>query len=346
MINIIIIGLGPHAKRIYYPICMKDGEKYGFELVHGVELLEKKNDVEKYFKEKDFRKIEIRYLTTEERTYKKLHPKVEKDLNKIVRERKIKGVIISTEPLAHFQYAKWALQQGLYILMDKPISTAENVVSSLKAIESIKGDYEELGECYKKAKTKNKKLVFSLMAQRRYHPAFIKMRKLVQEVFKKTNCPITSIQSYHGDGQWRMPIEIIEQDYHPYNQGYGKCSHSGYHSIDIVPWLIRSVENNDKYIDNVDIFTNFITPVDFIRQLNISDYKKLFKNFDVYNKYSEKEFVEKSKYFGEIDAFSSLSFKQGDYVMSLASINLAHNGCSQRDWLPRLDEIYTKEMEG
>ncbi|MCK5633124.1 Gfo/Idh/MocA family oxidoreductase, partial [bacterium] len=286
--NVMIIGLGPHAKRIYCPICMKDGKKYGFKLVHGVELLEKKNDVEKYFKEKNFHEIEIKYLTTKEKTYGELHPKVEKDLNRIIKEKKIKGVIISTEPLAHSQYAKWALQQGLHILMDKPMSTAENITSSLKAVESIKKDYEELEECYKKARTKNKKLIFSLMAQRRYHPAFIKMRELVQEVFKKTNCPITSIQSYHGDGQWRMPTEIVEQSYHPYNQGYGKCSHSGYHSIDIVSWLIRSVESNNKYIDNVDVFTNFVTPVDFIHQLNISDYKKLFKNFDTYNKYTEK----------------------------------------------------------
>lgn len=330
LINIILIGLGPHAKRIYYPIYIKDGKKYNFEIVHCVDLIEKKNDIEKYFKK--FKKTDVRYITSEKRTYNKLHSIVEKDLNEIVKKKKVKGVIISTEPLAHFQYAKWALRQGLHILMDKPISTSKNVISSFDAVESIKKDYQKLEACYKEAKIKDKKLVFSLMAQRRYHPAFIKMRNLIKEVFKKTNCPITSMQSYHGDGQWRMPTEIIEQDYHPYNQGYGKCSHSGYHSIDIVPWLIRSIESDEKYIDNVDIFANFVTPIDLIHQLNFSDYQKLFKNFDIYNKYTEKQFIKKCICFGEIDAFSSLSFKQGKHVISLASINLAHNGCSQRNW--------------
>lgn len=331
MTNILLIGLGPHAKRIYYPICKKDGKKYNFKLVHCVDLLEKKNDIEKYFKK--LGKTDIKYIIPEEQTFGKLHPKLEKDLNKIVKDKNIQGVIISTEPLAHVQYAKWALKNGLHILMDKPISTAENITSSNEAVEMIKKDYEELEIRYKKARIKNKKLVFNLMAQRRYHPAFLKMKELVKEVFDKTNCPITSIQSYHGDGQWRMPTEIIEQHYHPYNQGYGKCSHSGYHSIDIVPWLLHTTETKEKYIDNVDIFTNFLTPVDFINQLNTKDYQKLFKNYNLYNKYSERQFKNKCKNFGEIDAFNSFAFKQKNRTMSLGSINLAHNGCAQRNWV-------------
>ncbi len=328
MINILLIGLGYHAKRIYYPICMRDGEKYNFKLAHCVDLVKKKNDIDKYLQVNHFPKIEIRYITDKERTYGYLHPKLEKDLNDIVREKKIKGVLISTEPMVHIQYAKWALKNNLHILMDKPVSTAKNINSSLKAIETIKNDYNELVKYYKKSNA-----TFSLMAQRRHHPAFLKIRELLKEVFVKTNCPITSIQSFHGDGQWRMPTEIIEQDYHPYNQGYGKCSHSGYHSIDIVPWLIRSVENDEKYFDNVDVCSNFVNPIDFINQLKINDYRKLFKNFDKHNKYSEKYFIKKCKNFGEIDAFNLLSFKQANKIMTLASINLAHNGCAQRNWV-------------
>lgn len=331
MSNIMLIGLGPHAKRIYYPICKKDGKKHGFKLVYCVDLLEKKDDIEKYFNE--FGKTDIRYLKSDEKTYGKLHQRVQNDLDKIIRERKIQGVIIATEPLVHKQYAVWALKNGLHILMDKPITTAENVISSAEAIESIKEDYKKLERCYQKARIRNKKLVFSLMAQRRYHPAFIKMKDLVKDVFNKTNCPITSIQSYHGDGQWRMPTEIIDQDYHPYNQGYGKCSHSGYHAIDIISWLLRITENEEKYIDNVDIFANFVNPVDLINQLNFDDYKKLFDNFDSHNKYTKKEFIKKCSNFGEVDAFNSFTFKKGKDVMSLASVNLAHNGCSQRNWV-------------
>lgn len=333
MVNIMIIGLGPHSKRIYYPICVKDGKKYGFRLVHCVDLIEKKNDIENYLGELSIKKVEMTYVAENERTYDHLHPALEAKLNKIVKEKNITGVIISTEPLAHLQYAAWALKEGLHILMDKPLSTAENITSSLAAVEKIKDDYDFLAECYKKARIKNDKLTFSLMAQRRWHPAFIEIKRLIGEVFERTNFPISSTTSFHGDGQWRMPTEIIEQNYHPYNQGYGKCCHSGYHSIDIVPWLIRGAENDEKYSDNVDIFSNFSTPIDFINQFNTKDYQKLFSDYDNYNKYSDEEFIKKAENFGEIDAFNLLSFKQGTRQMTLSSINLAHNGCSQRNWV-------------
>jgi len=40
MINILLIGLGSHAKRIYYPISVKHGKTYGFQIVHAVDLVD------------------------------------------------------------------------------------------------------------------------------------------------------------------------------------------------------------------------------------------------------------------------------------------------------------------
>lgn len=171
------------------------------------------------------------------------------------------------------------------------------------------------------------------MAQRRFHPAFLKVKKLVKEVFDETNCPITSIQSFHSDGQWRMPSEIVDQIYHPYCQGYGKCSHSGYHSIDISTWLIEATENSNKNINNVDVFSNFLYPNDFLYQLNLEDYKKLFPEFEKHNKYPKHELIVKYKNYGEIDAFISLAYKHDDTKMTLGSINLIHNGFAQRNWV-------------
>ena len=37
--------------------------------------------------------------------------------------------------------------------------------------------------------------------------------------------------------------------------------------------------------------------------------------------------------YGEIDAFNSFAFKHADRTMTLGSINLIHNGLSQRGWL-------------
>ncbi len=49
-INILLIGVGPHAKRIYYPICKKEEKKLGIQIVYGVDSIEKKDDIEQYFK--------------------------------------------------------------------------------------------------------------------------------------------------------------------------------------------------------------------------------------------------------------------------------------------------------
>ncbi|MFH1970781.1 MAG: Gfo/Idh/MocA family oxidoreductase [Patescibacteria group bacterium] len=341
VVNLLLIGFGPHAKRIYFPIYVKNGKENYFKIVHAVDLVNKKEDLENYFKINNYSPIDILFLGKGEYGYSELTPKVKDKLNKIVKQKNIKGVIISTEPLAHLCYAKWALENGLSILMDKPISTAKDVTTSLSAVEQIKNDFELLKNYYQKAKKKYPNIVFNLMAQRRYHPAFQKIRELIKEVGDKTNCPITSIQSFHSDGQWRMPNEIIDLDYHSYNQGYGKCSHSGYHSIDIAPWLIQSYIPEEKKLNNIDIFSNFSKPTDFLKQINLDDYKKIFSNFDKYNKYDKKTLLEKYKKYGEIDCFLSLAYKIDDKVITLSTVNLLHNGFSQRGWLnPENRDLY------
>lgn len=332
-INLLLIGFGPHAKRIYFPVSIKSSTKYGFHIAAAVDLEEKRLDVEKYFTEKSVAPIEVLYLNKEEKCNTKLSKKIENKLNKIVRKNKITGVIISTEPMAHVCYAKWALKNGLSILMDKPISTEKNVANSPFATEKLLKDYYSLKKLYISSKLKNKNLNFSLMAQRRFHPAFHKMKSLINEVFMATNCPVTSIQSFHSDGQWRMPSEIVTQNYHPYNQGYGKCSHSGYHTIDIIPWLLEGAQSKDKKPNNVDVFSNFVKPNDFLTQLNLNDYRKLFKDFDKYNSFTESQLRKKYKDFGEIDAFISLAFKKNADILTLTSINLVHNGFAQRNWV-------------
>lgn len=332
MLNLLLIGLGPHAKRIYYPVSAKNGPQNNFQIVHAIDIVTKKDDISSYLKINGYPKIEITYLKENQKSNKKLKPEVVDILSKIVKEKQINGVIISTEPLAHVCYAEWALSQGLSVLMDKPISTRENVVNSLKSVEGIVEDYEKLEKAYIKAKKLNPKIVFSLMAQRRFHPAFIKIKELIKEVFVKTNCPITSIQSFHSDGQWRMPSEIVDQIYHPYCQGYGKCSHSGYHSIDIAPWFIEATETKGKEINNVDIYSNFLYPKDFLTQLGIADYKNLFPDFNKSNKYTKKALLEKYNDYGEIDAFLSFAFKHNEDTISLGSTNLVHNGFAQRNW--------------
>jgi len=327
--NILIIGIGYHARRIYMPFFMKE-PTCGAKIVCGLDISSQKTIIEDYLSKNNY-SLDVFY--TDMRQGDVVEANLDILLKGIVRKYSVDSVIISTEPLCHFKYARWALENNLNILMDKPITTQYGISVEKEKARKLISDYNFLRDLYISKKNKGLISTFSLMAQRRFHPSYLLMKDKIKEVFVRTNCPITSIQTFHSDGQWRMPTEIIEQDYHPYNQGYGKCSHSGYHTIDIISWLLKETNKGDKKIDSVDVFSSFMRPNDFISQLNLSDYRKLFNNFDEYNHYKEDEFVRLAKDFGEIDAFCNLTFKRENRVMCLGNVALAHNGFSQRNWV-------------
>jgi len=337
-ISLLLIGFGPHARRIYYPIITHEQSSTGASIVCAVDLLSQQSVIEEYLSKRK-ETLPVYYLDKPDNN-RTLPKHIQILLNTIVQKFNIQGIIISTEPLAHVGYANWALENGLSILMDKPISTAIHASVSEKAANQILDDYQFLKKKYLKAKMKDKHILFSLMAQRRYHPSFQKMKLLIQEVYTRTGCPVTSIQSFHSDGQWRLPSEIIDIDYHSYNQGYGKCSHTGYHALDIVPWLLEAAESKDSKINNVDIFTNFLRPNDFLSQIPMKNYTNLFPHFNKHNHYTEKEIRTITQNYGEIDAFNSFAFKHNDRTITLGSMNFVHNGFSQRGWMTPNADLY------
>ena len=71
-INILLIGLGPHAKRIYYPICKRDGETYNIQLVYAVDLEEKRHDITKYLVEKKDTSTKVYLINSQDQTFDKL----------------------------------------------------------------------------------------------------------------------------------------------------------------------------------------------------------------------------------------------------------------------------------
>lgn len=176
---------------------------------------------------------------------------------------------------------------------------------------------------------------FCIMNQRRFLTSFNIIREVIHECKMKTNCPVTNMQVFHSDGQWRLPEEIIDIDYHSYNFGYGKCSHSGYHYYDIVPYLLEMGLSQEKYYDSMEIFSSFVRPLDYCEQITSNDYEKIFGSENVHSirKYSDEFIKNEVKSYGEIDAISNISFKKKDSVLTNVAINLVHNGYSTRNWL-------------
>lgn len=332
--TILLVGFGYHARRIYYPILKAEKARYNFIII---DIVDKKESIEKFFSNEEFNPIKIVFLNQFSEELKDLPEASRSELDRLIKIYRPKGIIISSDPMYHRQYAKWALEKNISILMDKPISAHKDMCNDVNKAEELNKDYEDLYNLYR---DKKDKLLFSIVSQRRFHKGFQRVRELIKEVFDKTNCPITSIQISHSDGQWRLPNEIIDIDYHSFNHGFGKCSHSGYHFVDILSFFFDATKSEDKKIDNVEVFSNFLKPTDYISQIELKDYSHLFKDFDQYNKYSQEELTSKMKNFGEIDAFINMKFKKGDKTITLCSVNLIHNSFSQRGNLIPNENLY------
>jgi predicted dehydrogenase len=335
--NLMLIGLGHHAMFMYYPAIEEMGARENVRIRFVVDLEDKRSAITNYLSKRAVRPDGVYLLPEEDVAPDELPAHVKRRLDQAVDELGITGVIISTEPLSHVVYAKWALRRHLSILMDKPISSRRNVSNSADQARALMDDYCDLAALYQDARMHNPRCVFSLMAQRRYHPAFEKVRESVREVFERTGCPVTSIINEHSDGEWRMPSEIIDETYHPLNQGYGVLSHSGYHCLDSSLWFMEAASDGCKRADGVEVFANLSRPSDFIGQIGVDDLTRLFgeRNGGAISTMSEESFAARTRLFGELDGFVSFDFKRGDQTITLVSTNLIHNSLSQRGWVTR-----------
>lgn len=330
--NVLLIGCGPHAKRIYVPT-LKALESEGLVRLKAVIELEKTRGInDAYFKNTN---IELLYVDGLSGEYE-LSEALEHKLNKLVVDKDINAVVIATEPLSHMKYALWAAKKQLHILMDKPISTHTNASNDVAQASKIADDFMRL------EKVRDTSKAFIVNAQRRYHPGFQLIKDRIEEVAVKYGIPITNMQSMHCDGQWRLPEEILTQDYHPYNSGYGKVSHSGYHLIDIMSLLTAaSFQKASKNFDKVGVYTSFVKPSGLLLQQNRKDYLRVFG--DSYNDVSDFSDVQLRKAYekcGEVDATSVITLYQKDEAVCNLTLNLIHNGFARRSWILPGQDLY------
>lgn len=331
--KIMLIGAGPHAKRFYIPWLLANKERA--ELSAVVELKACRPQVQAYFKELG---CEPESLFIDQKEQYELSSKTIKELHRLVAKLHIDAVIVASEPASHLTYAMWALESQLHVLMDKPITARHHASNSLTAAKNLLADYCRIDKKYKQILKKKQNLLFSISAQRRFDSKFNLVMELVKEVSDHTSCPVTSIQSSCADGQWRMPDEIVDIDYHGFKQGYGKALHSGYHIFDLLAQFISKGIPASKQPDAIEVSSKTTKPKDYFSQLDEDFYQKLFGVS--FSKRSHHERLKQTRDYGEIDSFSQFSFMQGEATICTAQVSLLHNSYSQRSHVDPNPDLY------
>lgn len=332
--NILLVGCGPHAGRVYLPAFKKLHNDKKAKLVCVLEVPEKIDEANKRLSSFGI-KIAVKSVFRTEQG--RLTAELDDFLSSLNNKYKIDGIIIATEPTQHKQYVLWALKNDLHILLDKPITTYDNISNDTKLASELACDFELF-----KSEYKDRTKAFIVNAQRRYHKGFNFVLDKIRDITKRFNVPVTSVTAMHSDGQWRFPDEISTENYHGYATGYGKISHSGYHIIDMVSQYINESAVLGKEFDELEYYTKFIRPDGVMKQLNLKDYTHFFKDqfsnlqakgFDVLN---TKEFSS----FGEVDAYSTITARRNNVNIGHYSISLLHNSFSRRSWVTPNTDLY------
>lgn len=333
--NILLIGVGPHARRIYVPALQKFASELPIKLVAAVDLKRQKNVIDLFLKEQGY-ELEVLYLDSFD-VATGIPKKAKGMLSAIVKKFDIQGVIISTEPTAHKAYAEWALNSGLNILMDKPISVRKGISFDSTQAQGLLDDYEDLLDLYKKHQSPEPKL-FSVNVQRRYDHGFDKVKELIAETTQKFNVPITSMQVMHADGSWRFPKEILTQESHGLSEGFGKIAHSGYHLFDMAWQLYLSSMVADKRPDGLEIFSSAFNPTGLDVCINEKDYHGYFGDKFDPTGLSRQQYLDTCADYGEMDSFNIIRLmKEGVNICNI-SVNLIHSSFSRRSWaMPNAD---------
>ncbi len=328
-----MVGYGPHAERVYIPVLRELEDSGRIQLTCVLEIEPRLAITKEKILTLGFTAdvISVDVMQNGELT-DTLHAQLDELHSKYVFD----GIIIATEPTQHRQYLLWALKNKLHILVDKPLTTYDNVSNDIALAKRIEDDFRLFLSQYT-----DKSKAFIVNAQRRYHRGFQFVLYKIREIAQRFQTPITAIQSMHSDGQWRFPDEITTQNYHPYNTGYGKVSHSGYHIIDMLNEFIKAGNIPGKVADEYEYYTKFIRPDGIIKQMPLNEYEKFFpqESLVLQNKLASAKVQDFSKY-GEVDASSFITAKLHGVPIAQFTINLMHNTFSRRDWVQPGKDLY------
>jgi predicted dehydrogenase len=142
------------------------------------------------------------------------------DSKEMIRSGAIDAILVATPHYGHTTIGIDALQQGLHLLVEKPLSVH-------------KADCERLIAAYEKRPKKEQ--VFACMFNQRTDPHYIKLRQLIQSgelgEIRRVNWIITDwfrTEAYYASGGWRATWK---------GEGGGVLANQCPHNLDLMQWL-------------------------------------------------------------------------------------------------------------
>lgn len=323
--QIVLFGLGPHARRIYYPMLERYAKTHDLEISLVVELSDQVETVSRYLSVRELQPKDIYYIDASLRNDRV----IDRSLLAVLQETPCTHVIIATEPKSHVMYATWALENKKALLMDKPIGAPAGLSSDITAIQKIMEEYNQLKRVYTPDNPP-----FSIQCQRRYHAGYQYIYEYLRDFVGEFSVPVSYMDLYHADGMWNMPDEFFFRENHPYKYGYGKLLHSGYHFLDLYAWMMTVNDQlKDKAPTQLEIISRKFSTQDFFHQVTNTEYKQFFNR-------EYPQLTEDVRGFGELDTYSIIQAKRGGHVVTTASINLQQNSFSRRAWPVLPEDTY------
>ncbi len=320
--KILLIGLGPHSKRIY----IRSLQQLGVHLTLIVELESKRLEVENFVRQLNPAPT-LFFIPDNDRNDTVLSNNTQHALDYLIAKNHITHAIISTEPKAHYAYLQYLICRKIPTLTDKPITAPVDVGNEENQAKKISTEYRHLISLAAKHHTP-----VTVQCQRRYDLRYQWIAAQIKDLISKYPIPISHIQLNHCDGSWNMPNEFFSRENHPYKYGYGKIFHSGYHFIDLLAYLLSyDLLPPEKRPTDCLISSMQYGPNDQLFALDESFYKQSMgadRYASYYNRWKKGEYRD----MGELDMLALFEFSHNSHVLTTCSLNLLQSGFSRRAW--------------
>ena len=203
---IALIGLGPHAKRIYLHYI----KKYKENLSLVVDLKSQKANIRKYLDDNGFKNTKIFCIDDQYKDNLELPKNIESNLLSVFKTFEITHIFISTEPKAHNMYLKFALKNDINVLTDKPITVTKNM-TSVRSINKVRKQYYEILKL-----SENSIADCKVMCQRQYHRGYEYVKKLLKtynlEAFVHTENNVQKAKQLLNLGARGIYTDCIHRD--------------------------------------------------------------------------------------------------------------------------------------